>query len=288
MKLSKTVRSFTVGCSLGVAGQLASAATTSIHYDFSGAQLFVSASGSGSVKVNYKVAGISGSTTLHGTASGTTSWNIDGTLDVALGDDGSFSSTPYFQATRGGGSLTIDFPVLNLGSYVGLNFDMALSSRNSSLALLDETGGVSPGGDWLAYQAYEMQNGMALSFAGAGTSTVGVPLGTSLDLTNQGGQSIAQLGIISAADSSAVLDDYATALNSLIGCHYRDPWFGACLAEITSISWNYSNVSLGTSSLGATDTSPILLPNPVPLPAGFWLMGSGLLGLVGLRFRQRA
>jgi len=48
---------------------------------------------------------------------------------------------------------------------------------------------------------------------------------------------------------------------------------------------NIPGVNMGTLQMQA-DGSTLLNPNAVPIPAAVWLLGSGLLGLIGVRRRN--
>ena len=73
-------------------------------------------------------------------------------------------------------------------------------------------------------------------------------------------------------------DGVMTDLNDLI-----DPSLGWVIDEAYDINENGQILAHGV--IGGDDT--LVLLNPVPVPAAAWLLGSGLIGLVGLRRRSR-
>ncbi|MBT8063206.1 MAG: VPLPA-CTERM sorting domain-containing protein [Gammaproteobacteria bacterium] len=98
-------------------------------------------------------------------------------------------------------------------------------------------------------------------------------------------------------DGSAVMtiafDTGDTVTNTLLKADFinQNEWYTLALAGIAPAGATSATITLAHLNNGATGGSLFLDAasvevNPIPLPAAVWLMGSGLLGLAGLRRRK--
>ncbi len=60
----------------------------------------------------------------------------------------------------------------------------------------------------------------------------------------------------------------------------------------TSNDYSATNYAIGTQGLISTSGATVMIdnfgtPSPVPIPAGVWLLGSGLAGLIGIRRKRK-
>lgn len=253
------------------------AATLSVDYDLSGGALFVTASGQATAWVSYYVGALENTIAISGTASGATSWNFGGPIEVDVEDASSVSTTPALAATRRAGTIVINFPIFNLGGLIDINVDASLLSNDSNMVLTSESGTKVNDTDWIIDQEYDLTTGGKL--VALGTSEVlafpGIP--ATLDLSSDTTNSMAILTIDPGTLSAGFFNGEFNP-----GCQVTGV-LGNCLAGISSIVYDLSDVSLVPTSSDATGTGATLLP--IPVPASFWLLLGGLASLT--RFARR-
>jgi len=93
-------------------------------------------------------------------------------------------------------------------------------------------------------------------------------------------------GLTESAGQRRYLDITIDLITSGLGQYMQDGRFVTFVIAPDTRSRLPSNCRIDKASI-MVDVTPVPPPNvtPVPLPAAFWLFGSGLIGLVGIRKR---
>lgn len=256
------------------------AATITLDYSLSGGATFYTASGTAAATVNYTVLGAPHSQLMTGSASGATSWNIAGDMQVTVDDTGNLVSQPNLHATRRAGVINLDFPVLDLGGLWTFSLDGTVTSADGTMDIQGESAVLINDTDWSVGQLYY------LPYVLGSTVVIRIlshdlPNPQLLLLENGTGQSSATLATTALTSTSASFLNFTDTP----GCQLTGI-LGNCLASVDSIVYDFSGVSLAITTLPATGYSSTLLPTIVPIPMSVWLLGSGLLGLIGMARRR--
>ena len=80
--------------------------------------------------------------------------------------------------------------------------------------------------------------------------------------------------------------DFTTGMDMMIGGEYYN-FFLMGFSRDGGLTFESQAISLENETTSAEIFASITQVTPVPLPAAFWLMGSGLLGLIGLGYRRK-
>lgn len=262
------------------------AATTQINYSMSDSAVFVAASGTAAVTINYTVLGVTLTQLITGTASGATSWNITGGIGVTITDAEALSTQPNLAASRRAGTIHINFPLFDLGGFASVDFDTTVKSRDSSMALDGEAPSKVNSTDWAVGQDYSAHEGLVidtnLGFNLSSPIVSNAPFPMLLSLSNQGGGgSLAEFVSLSLSSSGTSLEPDGEG----VGCY--NLLFQRCLARINSVNFDFSGVRLDYTVAGGSSSSSTPLPSAVPIPAAAFMFAPALLGFMGLRRRAK-
>jgi probable HAF family extracellular repeat protein len=186
----------------------------------------------------------------------------------------------------------------NSGQIVGTSNYSAVFFSNGAVTALGTLGGsrseansINDSGQTVGFSsiAGDKANHAALYSNGKVTDlgTLGGTYSNAFDINNSG-LAVGEATIAGDAATHAVLysNGTATDLNSLVSITYGITLIGATginnVGQI--VGWGLANGSRTNFLLTPDSSTPT--PTPTPIPAAAWLMGSGLMGLVGLRRKK--
>lgn len=259
----------------------AHAAPVSIRYDLAGGMIILTGSGTVLANIRGTALGVPYSLTRTGVVSGATSWNMEGPLDLAIGDDGlapvlSDVDTDLILHRRAG-TILVGFPLIQIGAFDAFSIDLSFRSAFSGTSIINsgdfgiDAAGV---GGVLSYEAptaielrLSNRNGPRLSGY--------FPAYFAARNEEHGGSTAA----INPMQGTSAFEGGALESISFEDCHYEAG--GACLLSYR-VTYDFTGLVTSISSASpASGWSSLSLPvpQPVPLPATFWLLASALGGL---------
>lgn len=280
--VKKTALCLAVTAALGTS---AAASASTINFNWSGLFTMLTSTGAPLSNTSYSTNSWSGYRT-----------NITGTMSFnTTAGTGTGTVTPFafFSGTSDAIAQSINFQAIGNGTGGSGNlvlgnmlFDWSGNNGIPVSIVLDATG---------------LFNAMGSSGFGVGTTVSGTGVLPASNYMKNGKYQIGLAPVATTTWNTTLVGPACTGTNGA-SCMGRNPSGGLPLIADTVVPTGYSPTQTGVggnpmiagpfpgdnANFDVTSMTVTSIVNPVPVPAAVWLLGSGLLGLVGVARRKRS
>lgn len=214
-------------------------------------------------------------------------------MNIAVAEDGYFISaiSNWYMGRDYGKSGMTNIPGMIINSFGYFLFDSAaitdagytadlIANASLNFYLRDQSRGRPPTGLGDSFEATVTASSSAHVFDPFAGSLGSVYSGTAVTHVHTMGVDVTQHGV-----TELVSIDITDIVKGWVAGTYQN--FGVQLLKTTTgvDNWIYW-VASEDSSIQFAGKHPYLQVNPVPVPAALWLLGAGLIGIIGLRRRK--